>query len=219
MSVTYCIGNLSAKRRFFLAHDVCADNEDILGYFSHGGKLYALQGEMPFGNMTVGDYVAYKCSLCQDHALSKSEIRFKLRKAGLNLPVSRRMKNLHPITFRLLKVATRLSVDTKEIYVNLDGLCYSAYALTKLKALTSALEEKYRVFVAVSDSRFIPRGAQILNFESGKDPSFVAAAEKWKSRPASKKAAFDFIKLYKAPIARFSRIKRPILITCRKGAR
>lgn len=174
MCVTYCIGSVGAKRRAFAkteAGNVTADNDDVLLCFTLGGKAYCAQGAIPFGELTVRDYVAYHRALRHDHPLSDREIRFLLRLAACRLPLYRRVRTLSRVQFRHLQLCARLEPETTSVRLNFDGLNFTLRHKRQLNALLTALSKRYRVAVAVTDSRFIPPlGYTVRIDETGNRP-------------------------------------------------
>lgn len=168
MSVTFCVGNISVKRRSFHAVEpgsVTVDNDDVLLCFTLGGKLYCAQGAIPYPNLTVREYVAYNCSLKYDHPLSDGEIRYLLRLCGCRVPLYKRVGTLSRVQFRFVQLAVKLELDTKKIRINFDGLDYSKRHYKEMSEMLGKLSPKYEVRVAVTDMRFIPAFAHTVRYE------------------------------------------------------
>lgn len=189
MSVTFCLGNVGVKRRSFLQPEpgaVCADNDDILLHFRLNGRLYCALGYIPFADFTVRDYVAYARSLKARRPLGDDEIRFILRSAGFRKPLYCRVGSLTRVEYRHLCLAAKLEIDTKTIRLNFDGLPYSARHRRQLLRLLRALDTRYDVRVAVTDTRFIPAFAETVR--CGEDGTARVSGRVQLSRPARKGA-------------------------------
>lgn len=168
MSVTFCVGNISVKRRAFHTAEagcVTVDNDDVLLCFSLSGKLYCAQGAIPYANLTVREYVAYNCSLRYDHPLSDKEIRYLLRVCDCRLPLHKRVGRLSRVQFRHLQLVVRVELDSKKLRLNFDGLDYSRRHRRQLTDMLQSLSKRFDVAVAVTDLRFIPRLAHVVRYE------------------------------------------------------
>ncbi len=198
MSVNYCIGSIGVKRNKFLAcgeNSVCADNDDVLGFFSLSGKLYCLPGKLPFGDLSVKSYICYRRSLLNEKCrpMTLNEMKFLLRAVGCKFSLNRKVKTLTRIEFRLLSLAAKWAPDCKTIFLNFDGLDYCYARKREMRKALNRLSKKYEVFAAVSDSRFIPKKARILTYSSDGIVK-VDKPQKQKSVPVSSRALKKFLK-------------------------
>lgn len=198
MSVNYCIGNIGVKRNKFLAcgeNSVCADNDDVLGFFSLSGNLYCLPGKLPFGDLTVKSYICYRRSLLNEKCkpLTLNEIRFLLNAVVCKFGLNRKVKSLTRIEFRLLSLAAKWQPDSKVVFLNFDGLDYCYARKREMRKAIERLSKKYEVFAAVSDTRFIPKKARILTY-SADGVVKVDKPKKQKSVPVSSRALKKFLK-------------------------
>lgn len=197
MNIIYLTGELSAKRRLIRSKaqsDVTADNDDILGYFKLSGKLYCLPGTLPFSDMSVRSFVAYKRSLQEvgSAPMKDREIKCYLGAVGLKIRLRKKIKSLSRIEYRHLLLACSYKLGATSAYVNFDGLSYSLAARRELNGMLAALSRKFNVYVAVSDSRFIPRGASVRKVTS--DGMQIAAATKQRSKTVSRRVLGKFFR-------------------------
>lgn len=203
MSVTFCVGSVGAKRKAFLQkldRTVTADNDDVLLCFRLQGKLYCAQGEIPFGNMTVREIVAYQCALRVDRPLSDGEIRYILRSGGLKVRLRKRLRTLSRVKFRHLQLITKLELDTTTVRLNFDGLDYTARNRRHLQKMLKTLSARYDVQVAVTDTRFIPPLAHVLRYDGDKVTS--CAMPKVQTRPASRRRLLKEMQKRNLPLSR-----------------
>lgn len=215
MSVFYCVGNIGVKRKEFRVpreNAVCADNDDVLSYFSLSGKLYCLLGKLPFCDMLVRDYIAYQRALTRTKPLSDKEIRYLMRAVGCKVSPYKRIKRLSRVQFRHLQLAAKWSVDTKQVYVNLDGLHYSRKNGRQVRALVDALKENFEVYVALSDSRFVPKGSHIVDYsQDGVVKTLKAAAQT--SKRTNKRTLNKYFKGNKNSDFDMNSVQNVVLIT------
>ena len=167
MNIIYLTGELSAKRRLIRSKaqsDVTADNDDILGYFKLSGKLYCLPGTLPFSDMSVRSFVAYKRSLQEvgSAPMKDREIKCYLGAVGLKIRLRKKIKSLSRIEYRHLLLACSYKLGATSAYVNFD------------------------------DSRFIPRGASVRKVTS--DGMQIAAATKQRSKTVSRRVLGKFFR-------------------------
>lgn len=162
--VMYCMGNIGAKRRAFRAvnqsNELCLDNDDVVADFLLNGKVYFVIGAMPFGDMSVWDYICYSRALKTRLSLNASAVKQLLKAAGCKVSLFKKLKNLDRITYRRVMFAAKIDSNITDIYANFDGVAYSLSAKRKLKKLVADWKKSYNVFVSVSDSRFIPKKAE-----------------------------------------------------------
>lgn len=164
--ITYYIGNIREKRKLFNDRKegkAVADNRDVLADFGFNGKVCMVLGGIPFGDMRVGEYVLYACALKPVRPDSSDKVKALLRRAGLNIPLCKKMSALSRLQYRCVLLATEIGDDTREVWLNLDGIAYSP--LTKLSAVAALkrLSAHFdNVHVSVSDYRFIPASARSI---------------------------------------------------------
>ena len=216
MNVTYLTGELNAKRKMIrsMSEDaVIADNDDIIGYFRLSGKLYCLPGTLPFSDMSVRSFIAYRRSLINDKckAMSSREVRSYLKAVGCKVKIRRKVGSLSTTQYRHLCLASNYKVGATRAYLNLDGLPYTRYNKRALRALVKKLSRIFSVFVAVSDTRFIPRGAVVSRVTS--EGAEIAAAQKQRSRIVSKRVLGKYFRTSDSLLGLdFSFLKNPVLI-------
>lgn len=216
MSVNYCVGNIGIKRRFFNEKKegaIVADCDDSLGWFSLSGELYCIVAPPPFANMSVKSFIRYKRALLgAGRAMSDAEIKYVLGQVGLKVRLSRKVGSLSAVLFRHLTLAAKWNPTVGSVYVNLDALSGGALNRRRVKALCSALEEKFEVYVAVSDSRLIPKNARILDFSAEKTEQIkkprpqksVAVSKKFLQELLKRRPYFSkFVKDAKKPVRIF----------------
>ena len=217
MNVTFLTGELGAKRKMIrsMSQDaIVADNDDVIGYFRLSGKLYCLPGTLPFSDMSVRSFIAYKRSLITDKckAMSAREVRCYLKAVGCKLSTRRKVGTLPTAQYRHLCLASNFKVGATRVYLNFDGLAYTRYNKRALRALVKKLSRAYAVFVAVSDSRFIPRGAVVARVTS--DGAEIAAANKQRSRTVSKRVLGKYFRTSDSLLGLdYSILKNPVLIS------
>lgn len=169
--VTYCLGSAGAKRRDFRSKKgggvVTLDNDDVLADFLLDGKQCFVIGELPFGDFCVSDYICYHRALKTKLPLRTKAIRNLLHRCGSKAGAYRRIARLDRLEYRKLQLAAKLEDDTHTVYVNFDGLPYSRKNKAKMDALLRSWQ-KFTVFAAVSDSRFVQKGcSQVEYFSDG----------------------------------------------------
>lgn len=163
MSVTYCLGDERAKRKAFRVEGegrINLDNDEMLASVRVADKTYYAVGTIPYGGMRVGEYLAY----CRCESDSVSQKRNKL--FSLRLRFNKRMRSLSVVEYRAVQLLARFKPAAKEVFINLDGLEFSRTARIKVKRLVRKMARFYRVFVAVSDYRFV-LGEENLSLYSG----------------------------------------------------
>lgn len=168
--VTYCTGNISAKRRAFRAvsphRATYVDNDEVLAEFTLGQKQYIVCGSVPFANMSLCSFVSYNRSLRSSLPVTLSSVKAILKSVGLRKGAHVRMGALGTVDYRAACLASKLEVTTADIYVNFDGFRFSKRNRRRLNRYLRVWSKKYNVFVAVSDGRFIPPLARVLHYGS-----------------------------------------------------
>lgn len=169
--VTYYIGNLRQKRMLFRekrADAAVADNCDVLADFRLNGKVCFVLGDIPYGDMRVGEYLAYARALKTRLPLSDAGARALLRSVGVGVRTDRKMKRLPRELFRGVLLAAAYDEGMRAAWINLDGVAYSFFTCARVRKLVRGIARRFaEVHVSVSDSRFIPRKAHTLTAASG----------------------------------------------------
>lgn len=169
--ITCYIGNVRDKRRLFLtprAEAIVADNCDVLADFRLGGKVCFLLGDIPYGDMRVGEYLSYARALQTRLPLSAAKVRELLCGAGLNVSPRRKMSSLSRIAFRAVVLAAKLDTGVREVWLDFDGVPYSLHAKHQARRILKRLSRRYEnVHAAFSDYRFLFRGAAHATVASG----------------------------------------------------
>lgn len=164
--ITYYIGNVREKRFLFRKFRPCAamaDNADVLCDFRLNGKMCFVLGDIPYGDMRVGEYLAYARALKTKLPMGDDAAKALLRKVGVRAGVRRKMKNLPRDVFRAVLLAAALNDDTRAVWINYDGVAYSFFSRARIRRqLHTAAKSFEEVHAAVSDYRFIPRAAHTL---------------------------------------------------------
>lgn len=215
MSVYYCVGNIGVKRKDFRSpreNSICADNDDVLSYFSLSGKLYCLLSSLPFSDMLVRDYIAYQRALQRCKPFSDKEIKYLMKAVGCKLGLYRRIGTLSRVQFRHVQLAAKWSIDTKTLYVNLDGLHYCRKNAVQVRKMLDSLKENFEVYVALSDSRFVPKGSHIIEYsQDGSAKVLKARAQLSKLTP--KKTLCKYFKDGKTGDIDIKSVKNVVLIS------
>ena len=166
--VTYCTGNIAAKRRHFKAQSsesaVSVDNDEVLATFTLNKKVYLVVGTTPFSNTRLGQFIAYSRALKSSLPLKLDTIKAMLKRAGVRKSVCVKMGALDSIDYRAASIASKLDITTKTVYVNFDGLEYSRRNSKRMNRYLRIWGKDYTVFAAVSDTRFIPKKSTVLHY-------------------------------------------------------
>jgi len=171
----YCLG----KTREFRAKNgdgivVCNNDEMLLSVKVAGGNAQSLndgdkksasnlvvtkrrKGQIPFGTFTLYEYFRYQRALVDEKPLSKEDVSIKIKKVGLNCPLNTKLKKLSSVEYRALSFAIKLQKDTKETYLNFEGLKYCRKNKKLLTNFLTKLDRSYSVYVNLSDNRFVPK--------------------------------------------------------------
>lgn len=164
--LTYYIGNVREKRRLFRKYregGANADNADILADFPLDGKVCIVLGDIPYGDMRVGEYLCYARALTSSAPLSLSAAKALLRKCGAPVSMRRKMRTLPRYLFRAVLLSAAVQNDTGQVWLNLDGIAYSHAVKSAVRHMLRRMMRAFaEVHVAVSDYRFIPRGARVM---------------------------------------------------------
>lgn len=170
--ITCYIGNIRDKRRLFLtprAEAIVADNCDVLADFRLGGKVCFLLGDIPYGDMRVGEYLSYARALKTRLPLSAKATKELLRNAGGACSPRRKMASLSRVAFRAVLLAAKFDSSVREVWLDFDGVPYSHAAKREAKRILKRLSRRYEnVHAAFSDYRFLFRGATHVTVASGR---------------------------------------------------
>lgn len=169
--VSFCIGDAAAKRAHFAAagrrsDGLHLDNDEIVCTYKSGDSVFYAFGGIPYGNMSVAEYIAYKKADMNRAPLKTKEVRYFCRLFKLRVPLKRKLKSLSALDYRLVALAASYDVSVKNLYLNLDGLAYSLSRARKLKAMLKTLTRYFLVFVSVSDSRYYKDGYSVTHFNA-----------------------------------------------------
>ena len=169
--ITYYIGNVKQKREWFRmrrAGAALADNGDVLADFRWRGKVCFVMGDIPFGNMRVGEYLAYARALKTDTSLSGVQAARLLRKAGIKADPRKKMAALPREIYRAVLLAAALEEDTRTVWLNFDGIAYRRRVARRIHAVLRRLNRSFaEVHASVSDYRFIPKKARTVTAANG----------------------------------------------------
>ena len=168
--ITYCIGDIKEKRKHFLEQAVdekneYLDNDELLAVREENGKTMFAVGEIPFSNMKVVEYITYQRSSITKNSVCFREIKYYGKLFALNLPLRKKMRSLSVIDYRKAQFLSSYTLTVRSIYINLDGVLYSAKNRKQLENIISGLRRYFHLYIAVSDSRFIPLGAVIREYK------------------------------------------------------
>lgn len=169
--IMYCLGERALIEKEFTAagerHEALnLGDDEVLFTTIADGKRYAATGEVPFGNMSVLEYVSYNRSTALGRRIRDDETRYYARLFGVKVGLKRKLKTLDPIDFRAVQFLSLYDMAVRETYLRFDSLDFSRAARKKLHSLIRRLGKYFNVFVAVSDYRFVPFGSAI-RFYSG----------------------------------------------------
>lgn len=167
--ITYCLGDAAVKRAAFgsagkAATAAYADNDEVIEALDGDGKRWYAIGGVPFGNMTIAEYVAYQKSLVTKNPVRDAEIAYYTRLFGLKRKISAKMRRLSIPEYRLVQFTAKYDLAVREVYLNFDGFAYSKRAAKAVRALAAKLAKYFEVFVSVGDYRFIPYGANMRSY-------------------------------------------------------
>ena len=169
--LTYYIGNVQKKRAYFREHfndGVGVDNCDVTASLNLNGKACIVLGDIPFANMSVGEYLCYSRALRDRLPLTHAAAKMLLRRAGLRVSLESKLGSLNRFSFRLVLLAAALKDEVKDIWLNLDGIAYSPYAAHRLRRTLKRIEGgRVDLHLSVSDSRFVPKKAKVITVASG----------------------------------------------------
>ena len=160
--VTYCTGDPGLKRKNFRAQTggeiIYCDNDEISPPVKGCGK-------MPFGGFTVLEFIRYARALKDNAPLNRTAVLRRLRAAGVKRRLNCKLRRLSAVEYRAVSLSAKAEDDTRVAYLNFDGLAYGLKNRRILKRFLNVWEKRYKVFVSVSDKRFMPKNSTVLNFE------------------------------------------------------
>ncbi len=166
--VTFCVGNPNVKRKAFHRENdrivVGIDNDEVVASFEVGKRRYYVVGDVPFADMSVKEYILYQRSLVVKDDLQDASIAMQLKKFGLKIKLDTMLAKLSRVEYRAITFISRLLDTTETVYINFDSLEFNHKNRVSLKKFLHPLARRYNVYVAVTDSRFIPRGAGVLHY-------------------------------------------------------
>lgn len=148
--VTYCTGSARQKREYFkdMKDAVVLDNIEVLFCASENGRNYFAYGDIPFGDFTVEQYLAYSRALFDDKATLADMRTFALSPR-------KKLKRLCEAQLRaVMFIEKTLGRTDKTLIVNLDGARYTRKNARVLALLLSQVKNAY---VCVTDDRFVGR--------------------------------------------------------------
>lgn len=182
--ITYYIGNIKQKRAWFRMRRegaALADNSDVLADFQWRGKVCFVMGDIPYGNMRVGEYLAYARALQTNTSLSGKAAAMLLRRVGIRVDPRKKMSALPRETYRAVLLAAALEENTRAVWLNFDGIAYRRRVARRIRHMLACLSRSFaEVHAAVSDYRFIPKKAHAVTAANG---VFASGRVKSASRP------------------------------------
>ena len=168
--ITYYLGNVQKKRAYFRSHfkdNVGVDNCDVTASLNLNGKECIVLGDIPFGNMRVGEYICYSRALTEKLPLTHAAAKMYLRRAGLKVSINAKLGQMDRLTFRLVLLSAALRDEVKDIWLNLDGIAYSPVVASRIKRTLKKIEGgRVNLNVAVSDYRLVPKKAKAVTVTS-----------------------------------------------------
>lgn len=179
--ITYLIGDSAEKRRMMRSCGkgvARALNDEVSAVCRVKGKDYYVVGKHPFGAFTVWQYLRYERALLSPSPITKKEAKALLKSVGVKTALWKKLGRLPFAERRLVQAAARMTSDTVTVAINLDGAPYSRALRASLRRATKRLGKKYAVWVAVTDSRLVPRFARTLEIT----PNTVYTSRKKKYR-------------------------------------
>lgn len=169
--ITCYLGNVRDKRRLFLTPRpgaIVADNCDVLADFRLNGKVCFLLGDIPYGDMRVGEYLSYAQALRTRLPLSSKGAKELLYAVGVTCSPQRKMRSLSRIAFRAVMLAAKLDPSVRAVWLDFDGVPFSHRAKREAKRVLKRLSRRYgEVHAAFSDARFVFSGAKCVTLASG----------------------------------------------------
>ena len=164
--ITYYIGNVQKKRAYFRQHfkdSVGVDNCDVSASIDLKGKACIVLGDIPFGNMSVGEYLCYSRALLERLPLTHNAAKMYLRRAGLKVRLNVKLGQLNRFIYRLVLLAAAMRDEVKDIWLNLDGIAYSFVTMRRVRSVLKRIEGgRVNLHVAVSDYRMVPKSAKVI---------------------------------------------------------
>ena len=169
--ITCYLGNVRDKRRLFLTPRegaIVADNCDVLADFRLNGKVCFLLGDIPYGDMRVGEYLSYAQALRMRLPLSSKGAKELLYGAGLTCSPQSKMKSLSRVAFRAVMLAAKFDSSVHAVWLDFDGVPFSHRAKREAKRILTRLARRYsEVHAAFSDSRFLFSGVTCVTVTAG----------------------------------------------------
>ena len=203
--IVYCMGERALIEKEFAAagerrESLNLNDDEVLFTSVSDGKRYAATGEIPFGNMTILEYVSYNRSTALGRRIRDEETRYYARLFGVKLRLNRRLRSLDPVDFRAVQFLASYDMAVRETFLRFDSLGFSRAVRKKMQSLIRRLSKYFNVYVSVSDYRFVPYGSAI-RYYSGEKAVTVPVADFITRRRPKKFAArlfgstFDGLKI------------------------
>lgn len=159
--VVFCIGSPEGKRACFrksVGEDfVYADNDEVFASITENGKTYFIIGKPPCFDMTVLEYVKYNRSIVSTECFAFGVLRkFVWKTCRAIMLQNADVANLSVFSYRAVQCFTLITDKTRFVAVNFDGVPFSKENAKMLARFLGYLSGKYKVFVSVTDTRFLP---------------------------------------------------------------
>lgn len=163
--VMYLVGDSAEKRRLMRSGGqgvARALNDEVSAVCRVTGRDYYVVGKHPFAAFTVWQYMRYERALLSATPLNKKEAAALLKKMGVRVSLRRRFGSLSYAERRLVTAASRITGRTSTVALNLDGAPYSRRLKKQLRRAVKRLRSSYALWIAVTDSRLVPRRAGVV---------------------------------------------------------
>ena len=168
--IVYCLGDRALIEKEFAAagerrEALNLNDDEVLFSSVSDGVRYAATGEIPFGNMSVLEYVSYNRSTALGRRIRDDETRYYARLFGVKIGLKRRLGSLDPIDFRSVQFLASYDMSVREVFLRFDSLLFCPKNRKKLLSLVKRLSKYFNVFVSVADYRFVPRGSAVRYYD------------------------------------------------------
>ena len=167
--VVFCIGSPEGKRAYFrknVGEDfVYADNDEVFACITENGKTYFIIGKPPCCGMTAPEYVRYNRSIVSTEHFAFGALRkFVWKTCRTVMFQSAGVANLSVFAYRAVQCFTLITDKTRSVAVNFDGTPFSKENLRMIGRFLGYLSGKYKVFVSVTDARFLPDNCLVRRY-------------------------------------------------------
>lgn len=167
--VTFCIGSPEGKRFYFRKNVsgefAYADNDEVFASITENGKTFFIVAKPPYAEITAAEYVRCNRAVVSPGKFDFGELRRFLWNSGRTIITGNAcVKNLSVFACRAMQCYTLITEQTLTVAVNFDGTAYSKDNRRLLYRFLSFISQKYRVFAAVTDSRFLPENCRVRRF-------------------------------------------------------